>query len=196
MTVSTCQADSQENRPLSGWADFPPKARAELASIEAELDEIWPGWRKKLRFDKVDYGLKFKIKGLLKKHQLLSRRECGVPAPRYWDVLVVRDGKDKSRCYAHPILPKDEGQEEARFSERKPPEPAAPPHEEPRFCEGLPALAFRLRVPLEVLEALERGAPDDLCYDDGLAVEEWLEAQINSLRSLTSPVIRTLKVSE
>lgn len=182
--VPTCSPET------SPWADFPPKARTEILSIETELDEIWPGWRQKLRFDKVNYDLKFKIKGLLKKHQLLTRREQGVPAPRYWDVLVVRDGKDKTKCYAHPIMPKNDGTEEARFSERAPKAPSrALPAARP--CEGLPTLAFRLRAPLEVLETLARGAPDDL-YDER-ALEEWLESQLSLLRQ---PTIVSPQVSE
>ena len=175
----------------SQWDDFPPRAQNEILSIESELDTLWPGWRQKLRFDKVEYDLKFKLKGLLKKHMLLTRREGGHPAPRYWDVLVVRDGQDKTKCYAHPIMPKGHEEGNERFSERAPVAGGYKRPLEARPCEGLPTLAFRLRTPLEALETLSRASPDGLV--DERALEEWLEAQILSFRQ---PSIVTPKVSE
>lgn len=85
--------------------DFPPVVLAVVVAMEAELDSIWPGWRTCVPFHRVDYASKARIKWLLKRRSLLLTRVEGHPCPRDWEVLVVRDGKDSSKCYAHPVAP-------------------------------------------------------------------------------------------
>ena len=86
-------------------ADFPPHVLARVVQLDAELDATWPGWRTCVPFHRVDYALKARIKWLLKRRSLLLTRVDGSPSPRDWDVLVVRDGRDPTRCYAHPVQP-------------------------------------------------------------------------------------------
>jgi hypothetical protein len=91
---------------MGAHSDVPPYIAAKIQSHEDELDAIWPNWRQKARFDHVDYQLKARIKWLLKRLALLtSRDEHGNPAPKDWDVLVVKDRRNPSQCYAHPVIP-------------------------------------------------------------------------------------------
>lgn len=85
--------------------DFPPHVLVTVGRLEAELDATWPGWRTCVPFHRTDYATKARIKWLLKRRSLLLTRVDGVPCPRDWDVLVVRDNKDPSKCYAHPVQP-------------------------------------------------------------------------------------------
>jgi hypothetical protein len=76
---------------MGAHSDFPSYIIDKITSHETELDGIWPGWRQKERFDHTDYALKARIKWLLKRLALLtSRDEAGRPAPKDWDVLVVK----------------------------------------------------------------------------------------------------------
>lgn len=93
---------------------FPPYIVARIRAIEAELDLTWPGWRERLPFHRVEYNVKARIKWLLKRRVLLSTREGGVPCPRDWEVIVVRDGTDPKKCYAHPVVPSEAPAEDAR----------------------------------------------------------------------------------
>ena len=86
-------------------ADFPAHVVAMVARMEAELDLMWPGWRTCVPFHRTDYAIKARIKWLLKRRSLLLTRVDGLPSPRDWDVLVVRDGQDPTKCYAHPVQP-------------------------------------------------------------------------------------------
>ena len=107
--MSTHSESSPSPSPLADlglrWAGFPLDIIPRIVALEVELDEIHPGWRTFLRFDIVEYNRKARIKWLLKRHELLTHREQGIPAPRDWDVLIVRDTRRKDQCYAHPVLP-------------------------------------------------------------------------------------------
>lgn len=101
--------------PSPQYADFSPPIRAKLAEVERELDLLHPGWRQKQRFDTFEYDTKARIKWLLKRLSLLGTREGGAPAPRDWEVLIVRDGKNPKQCYAHPVLPAGATEDVTRF---------------------------------------------------------------------------------
>lgn len=90
-----------------------PFYQAEIRRLEGALDRLWPNWRhpdrSRRRFDHVEYDLKAAIKWLLKRHSLLSRGSSGRPDPLDQPVLVVKDGSNPQKCYAHPIIPDPEG---------------------------------------------------------------------------------------
>lgn len=75
-----------------------PDIAAKIAAYEAELDQIHDGWRLQRRFDDQPYDLKARIKWLLKRLALLS-------IGNDWDVMIVRDSRNATQCYAHPVLP-------------------------------------------------------------------------------------------
>ena len=69
----------------------------------------------------VDYALKARIKWLLKRLSLLnSRDENGKPAPKDWDVLIVKDRRNPSQCYAHPVIPATGADDDATRSPASP----------------------------------------------------------------------------
>ena len=107
---------------MAARTGFPAWAVEKLLDHESELDQIWPDWRMKKPFDAVRYDLKARIKWLLKKVALLTNTEGGLPAPRDWDVMIEPDLKNKSKCYAHPVLPVNDAVREAT---REPPSPLA-----------------------------------------------------------------------
>lgn len=84
-----------------------------ILALEAEQDTIWPGWRVKERFDGCAYDLKARIKWCLKRLSLLAE---GLD----YDVLIVRDARNQSQCYAHPVLPATEQYQQVT---REPPSP-------------------------------------------------------------------------
>ncbi len=89
----------------AAWPGRTDRILEQILTHETKLDEIWPGWRKKKPFNRVGYDLLSKIKWSLKKHALLTRMEGGQPAPLEHDVLIVRDGRNPRKCYAHPVEP-------------------------------------------------------------------------------------------
>lgn len=92
--------------PLPDRAGFPAWILVKVDAIEAELDQIHVGWKGGVPFDRAPYDLKARIKWLLKRHSLLMHTdEHGHPAPLDWDVLIARDLKNPSKCYAHPVMP-------------------------------------------------------------------------------------------
>lgn len=176
--------------PSPDWKyhDFPLKAQIKIREVEAELDEIWPGWRQRLRFDKVDYDLKCRIKVCLKQHSLLTTRELLAPAPRYWDVIIVRDARDKNKCYAHPVIPQATSEKDSRHSvddmKESAPEEAQGSPQRSAVTLSLPALAFELKAPLELLERLSEGAPESCFFDaEGHELEKYLREIIHMSRS-------------
>src|SRR3990167_5046144 len=90
---------------VANWTDFPAPYVRMGQEIEPELDDIWPGGRECKPFFHLDFPHLARVKWLLKRYGLLSRREGGVPAPLDWQVHVARDMNDPSKCYAHPIPP-------------------------------------------------------------------------------------------
>lgn len=106
-------------------AGFPAHIVAKVVAIDAELDQIHPGWKDRVPFDKAEYDTLARIKWLLKRRSLLTTTDGGHPAPRDWDVLIVRDTKNRRKCYAHPVIPRDIAPEVTR----EPPSPivVAPP---------------------------------------------------------------------
>ena len=82
-----------------------PHLAAKILNLQTELDAIWPGWRKKQRFDhlgeggdQAGYDLKARIKWCLKRLSLLEEGKD-------WDVMIARDLRNRSQCYAHPVIP-------------------------------------------------------------------------------------------
>jgi hypothetical protein len=94
-----------------------PLILAKIEEIEVELDATWPGWRMKQPFGHLAYDHLARVKWLLKRHSLLTYEQKGIPEPRDWKVVVVRDAANPSKCFAHPVIP-DRQREEA---------PAEPP---------------------------------------------------------------------
>lgn len=130
----------------------PPHILAKIGEVEQELDFTWPGWRQRQPFAELDYDRLARIKYLLKRHALLTYEQGGVPAPRDWGVIVVRDKANPSQCYAHPIVPDrpltgDVG------------EPPPVVHVEPAPLPSASELAFAHRVPLEHVEAAMAALP-------------------------------------
>ena len=102
-----------------------PHLAAKILTLQTELDAIWPGWRKKQRFDhlgeggdQAGYDLKARIKWCLKRLSLLEEGKD-------WDVMIARDLRNRSQCYAHPVIPAtgDAGAE----PDRDPASPWLPP---------------------------------------------------------------------
>ena len=87
------------------FAGFPAGIIEKVVLIDAELDELWPGWRAKRPFNMAPYETKARLKWLHKRRSLLMHTEAGEPCPLDWDVIVLRDGRDPNKCYAHPVLP-------------------------------------------------------------------------------------------
>ena len=106
-----------------------PDIATKIATIEAEMDIIHPGWREKARFDHCAYDLKARIKWCLKRLSLLADGND-------YDVLIVRDARNSQQCYAHPVLPAT-----ARYETvtREPPSPLA--------LSVLPSTAEEQRLP-------------------------------------------------
>ncbi len=94
---------------VTSWSQqgFPPAVCERLAAIEMELDMIHRGWRRKQRFDNVNYDRKARIKWLLRWHGLLAHFDAeGNPDPRAdWVVIIARDLKNPEQCYAHAVPP-------------------------------------------------------------------------------------------
>ena len=78
-----------------------PAILKKITELEAEMDQIWPGWRQKQPFGETPYDLKARIKWCLKRLSLLAEGND-------WDVLIVRDARNSQQCYAHPVLPATE----------------------------------------------------------------------------------------
>jgi hypothetical protein len=78
-----------------------PAILKKITELEAEMDQIWPGWRQKQPFGECAYDLKARIKWCLKRLSLLAEGND-------WDVLIVRDARNSQQCYAHPVLPATE----------------------------------------------------------------------------------------
>ena len=92
-----------------------PVILEKIQKLEAEMDQIWPGWRQKQPFGECHYDLKARIKWCLKRLSLLSEGND-------WDVLIVRDARNSQQCYAHPVLPATERFETVT---KEPPSPLA-----------------------------------------------------------------------
>lgn len=135
----------------TSWADRPEHIQSKIKDVETELDAIWPGWRDRKPFDKVEYDLKARIKWLLKRHSLLTHTENGQPAPLDWDVMIARDLRDPKKCYAHPVIP---ARAEVAEVTRNPPSPlaAARPAGPLLEAESASSLAGRLGVALNRVE--------------------------------------------
>jgi|DEB0MinimDraft_4_1074332.scaffolds.fasta_scaffold00811_4 hypothetical protein len=116
-----------------------------LGEIDAELDEIWPGWRNKKPFVSVEIDVKMRLKWLLKRRSLLLQG-------RDWEVRVTRSVKDPDQCFATPIMPK--AVVEPGGSTTSP--PGVRPH------ISAPHLAASCKLPLEVVEAALAALPDDV----------------------------------
>lgn len=159
------------------YSDFPAKARTLIKDIENELDIIWAGWRQKQRFDSVEYDLKARIKWLLKKHSLLTQREGPTPCPKYWDVIIVQDSKNKSLCYAHPVIPAISEQVTTR-------NPVSPLEsiKSPEQPISLPALAIKLKTSLEAVESLYEHAPEScITVQD---YEEYITKTVKAIKAV------------
>ena len=130
------------------WPGRPAHIVTLIAEVEQELDLTWPGWRAKQPFGGLPYDHLARVKWLLKRHSLLTYEERGIPCPRDWKVIVVRDAKNPSKCYAHPVVPENPvagvAGEPARLVEIPSAEPAPLP--------SAPDLAFAHRLPLEHVE--------------------------------------------
>jgi hypothetical protein len=142
-----------------------------LAEYESELDTIWPGWRRHEPFGALPYDHRARIKWLLKRHELVA-------AGRDWPVLIVRDGKNPTKCYAHPIPPDGSGVT---------PDIPPPPRDVPLPAASLAAgragagpspsmVAFRLRLPVEVVEAALDAMPPGTTDVDAW-VRSWAEGR-------------------
>jgi hypothetical protein len=133
----------------SPWPGRPAPIVALIREVEDELDLTWPGWRTKQPFAHLDYDRLARVKWLLKRHSLLTYEQDGVPCPRDWRVIVVKDAKNPTKCYAHPVVPQatapDTNTEPARVVEI----PSAPPEPLPSATE----IAFKHKLPLEHVEA-------------------------------------------
>lgn len=140
------------------WDGYPQAIVDKILILEAELDEIRPGWRTHQRFDTVAYDLKARIKWCLKRHSLLT--SGGPFGIRDWDVIVVRDGKSKTQCYAHPLEPVSTTPDSYRGKDSAYEAARDPKHSRPPE-ENLAALAWRLGVPIEMVEFLARNKPAD-----------------------------------
>jgi hypothetical protein len=92
-----------------------PVILEKIQKLEAEMDQIWPGWRQKQPFGETPYDLKARIKWCLKRLSLLAEGND-------WDVLIVRDARNSQQCYAHPVLPATERFETVT---KEPPSPLA-----------------------------------------------------------------------
>ena len=92
-----------------------PVILEKIQKLEAEMDQIWPGWRQKQPFGETPYDLKARIKWCLKRLALLAEGND-------WDVLIVRDARNSQQCYAHPVLPATERVETVT---KEPPSPLA-----------------------------------------------------------------------
>jgi hypothetical protein len=166
---------------LASYSDFPSYIQVLIYDIETELDLIWKGWRSKQRFDSVEYDLKARIKWLLKRHDLLTQRTGPSPTPKNWDVIIVQDSKDRNQCYAHPVIPQASSGGVTR--EPRPViqiETALESIPSPSKEISLPALALRLKAPLELIESLFENRPD-LCFTDEDA-EAYIENMILKIR--------------
>ena len=144
----------------SSWpyADFPQTAQVIIKDIEFELDVIWPGWRKKARFDHLDYDTKARIKWLLKRHSLVTYRTGQSPSPRYWDVIIVRDGKDRGQCYAHPVIPNTD----ATDTTRQPTSVMPTTLTLTRENLGLEGVSKQLNIPVDILREQLKSCPSFL----------------------------------
>lgn len=104
---------SYSQAPTTRPATVLPYLADDVRRIDAALDRLWPNWRSRdrasRRFDHLEYEPKSAIKWLIKRRSLLTRTSNGIPAPLDQPVLVLRDGRDPRKCYAHPIIPDDEG---------------------------------------------------------------------------------------
>lgn len=161
------------------WPGRPPAIVAKINEVEAELDLTWPGWRTKQPFGHLDYDRLARVKYLLKRHALLTYEERGVPAPRDWAVIVVRDKQSPSKCYAHPVVPDRPLDGDAR-------EPAPVVQIEPPPLPSASALAFDHRLPLEDVEAALSMLPDSL--PPGLDVGELVVKLARHLASKSAAV--------
>lgn len=149
---------------VADWTDFPTPYVRMGQEIESELDDIWPGWRECKPFSHLDFPHLARVKWLLKRYGLLSRREDGVPAPLDWQVHVARDMKNQRKCYAHPIPPTAGWKHDMWV----PPPLGAAPLALGR--ESASVLAFDLRLPIEQVErVLPYHRPDE--HGD---VRKWL----------------------
>ena len=107
--------------PHSTVLPLPLSIAAKVAELEQELDELHPGWRERLPFDRLEYNTLARVKWALKRLSLLQHTEGGYPAPRDWEVLIVQDGRNKRKCYAHPVIPA----QTSAAPTRNPPSPLA-----------------------------------------------------------------------
>ncbi len=119
----------------------------ETKDVEAQLDRIWPGWKKKKPFSELPVAVIERIK------QLLLRRLLVIQGKAHWGVRIVyrarktRDGVVRWPMAtpvrpAHPIVADD---------------PEVTRHFGPHF--SLPHLAASCKLPLEVVEAAMRERP-------------------------------------
>ena len=142
---------------------LPASLAAILTDLEAELDLVWPGWRWRQPFTDLPFEHAARVKWLLLRHKLVS---AGTDYP----VKIVLDPNRPGKCYAQPVYPDAGGVLPCV------PEPArVGPWTAPGGVLARPSaslLAFRLRLPVEVvegaLEAMPQGTPDPEAW-----VAEW-----------------------
>lgn len=169
-------------------AQLPPAFRDEIAKYEVELSALHPAWqstvRAECRFDHFDYERKARVKWLLKRRSLLLR---GLD----WTVIIAPDGKDRTKCYAHAIMPTAPRREVTT----DPPSPLAmtiaPSWSPPAGSAvvSLPTLAALLRIPLEVVEAAMGDAPA------GVDPREWCAAYHKAHRRRHRAASRAVEAS-
>jgi hypothetical protein len=167
------------------WPGRPARIVTMITEIEQELDLTWPGWRAKQPFDGVEYDRLARIKWLLRRHSLLTYEERGVPCPRDWRVIVLRDAKNPTKCYAHPVVPENT----APDITGDPPSVVEMPGAESAPLPSATELAFKHKLPLEHVETALQLVPSPV--PPGLDV---VALVIQIARALTSRAAPALEV--
>lgn len=97
--------------------DTPPAVRDAVAVLDAELDDLHPGWRTFQPFAHMEYERLAAVKlRLLRRKLLLNREVIGQgptgaitrPAPLDWAVRIVPSPRDHRMCFAQPVPPRVE----------------------------------------------------------------------------------------
>lgn len=139
----------------------------QVAALDTELDSVWPGWRAKQPFGRVEIDRKARIKWLLKRRQLLV-------ACRDWKVLIRYDPRNPLQCYAHSVPPAADTL--MLPNSQHPPAMVRPLYGKP---VSAPHLAASCRLPLEAVEAALAEKPPHV-RDARTWVIEWTEARVKA----------------
>lgn len=160
------------------YGDFPLWAQKLIREYQYELDILCPEWRVPRRITGRGPDELMRIKWLLKRHMLLTNRDGDRPAPRDWAVIVA--SSKKGMCFAHSIDPASSNT--APEVTREPAKAAADTYVRVEST-ALPALAFELRLPLEVVEGLAEHAPETCYSDDELA--RYIRGVVQAIRTVS-----------